>query len=58
MKPEKGSWYPIQWVCTYGNPSMLSYYNAGKIHINKIEGEHVAIEKINTHQSKKVMVFY
>ena len=48
IKPEKEYWYPIQWGCIDGKPSMLSYENEGNLNITKIDGEQVAIKKINT----------
>ena len=55
IKPEKGSQYTIQWVCTDWNPSMLSSENAGDINITKIYGEQVSIKKLNTPMSKNIM---
>ena len=54
LKPEKQSWNHIQCGFTDGNPIILSYENAGDIHLTKICGEQVATKKLNPHLSKKV----
>ena len=33
LKPEKGSWHPIQWGCTDREQIMLSSDNTGNIHL-------------------------
>ena len=55
IKPDKGSWYHIKWGYAYGKPIMLSSENSGK-NITKTDGEQVDIEKLNTHQYKKVII--
>ena len=45
INPEKLFWYPIQWVCIYGRPNMLTYENTGYVYLYKRYGEQAAIEK-------------